>query len=54
MGIAAWERRDFAAAVKHWKRLLAQMTPSGGRHAGLSTAIERAHRCARFGRPSQA
>lgn len=53
-GSAAWERRDFSAAVGYWKRLLQQIPPSDGRHAELSMAIERAQQNAKFELPSTA
>ena len=51
-GSAAWERRDFSAAVGYWKRLLVQIPRSDGRHAELSMAIERAQQNAKFELPS--
>lgn len=53
-GSAAWERRDFSAAVGYWKRLLVQIAPSDGRHAELSMAIERAQQNAKFELPGSA
>lgn len=50
-GSAAWEQRHFAAAARHWKRLLAQMSASDGRYAELTAAIERAERRARLSLP---
>lgn len=48
---AAWERGDFAAAARHWRRLLEQIAPDGARRAELSAAIEAADRRARFALP---
>ena len=50
-GSAAWERRDFATAVKHWKRLLVQIAPTDARHAELTMAIARAQQRAKFALP---
>ena len=50
-GSAAWEAGDFALAVKHWKRLLAQIPEGSPRHLQLSTAIQRAEQRARFALP---
>lgn len=45
-GSAAFERRDFAAAVTHWRHLLPQLPEGSQMHGELSTAIERAERLA--------
>jgi cytochrome c-type biogenesis protein CcmH len=45
-GSAAYERRDFAAAVDYWRRLLPQLAEGTLPHAQLSAAIERAQRLA--------
>ncbi len=50
-GSVAWEQRNFAAAARHWKRLLAQMSASDGRYAELTAAIERAEMRARLSLP---
>ena len=50
-GSAAWEQGDFAAASRHWKRLLEQTAPDDARHAALSAAVEAADRRARFALP---
>jgi cytochrome c-type biogenesis protein CcmH len=50
-GSAAWEQGDFAAAVAHWSRLLAQLPPGTARHQELSSAIARAQQRARFALP---
>ncbi len=49
-GSAAWERRDFAAASHHWRRLL-ELTAGDPRQAELTAAIERAEGLARFSLP---
>jgi cytochrome c-type biogenesis protein CcmH/NrfG len=41
-GSAAYERRDFRAAARHWRALLAQVPAGTPAHVELSTAIERA------------
>jgi cytochrome c-type biogenesis protein CcmH len=51
-GSAAWEQRDFAAASRYWKRLLAQVSADSVRHAELSAAIARADERARFALPA--
>lgn len=45
-GSAAYERRDFAAAVTHWRNLLPQLAEGSQMHGELLTAIERAERLA--------
>lgn len=50
-GSLAWERNDFAAAVRHWSRLLAQIPESDPRHSELYAAIEAAGRRARLALP---
>lgn len=45
-GSAAYERRDFAAAVAHWRHLLPQLPEGSQMHGELTTAIERAQRLA--------
>jgi cytochrome c-type biogenesis protein CcmH/NrfG len=41
-GSAAWERRDFAQAAYHWKRLLDQTPEGSTRHADVTAAVARA------------
>ncbi len=41
-GSAAFEERDFAAAARHWRALLAQLPPESGEHRELAAAIARA------------
>lgn len=41
-GSVAIERGDYALAVRHWRRLLAQLPPGGAQHRELATAIRRA------------
>jgi cytochrome c-type biogenesis protein CcmH/NrfG len=43
-GSAAYERRDFRAAVTHWEQLLPQLAEGTQPHAELSAAIDRARR----------
>ncbi len=43
-GSAAYERRDFAAAADHWRRLLPQLGEGSGARGQLAAAIERAER----------
>ncbi len=43
-GSAAYERRDFRAAVSYWEKLLPQLQSGSQPHAELSSAIERARR----------
>jgi cytochrome c-type biogenesis protein CcmH len=50
-GSAAWEAGDFAAASRHWKRLLAQIPAGSARHVELSAAITRADQRARLSLP---
>ena len=50
-GSAAWERREFTAAARYWKRLLEQLAPGSARHQALSAAIESAEQRARFELP---
>ena len=50
-GSLAWERGDFAAAARHWTRLLARIPSNDPRHVELSAAIEAASRRARFALP---
>jgi cytochrome c-type biogenesis protein CcmH len=45
-GSAAYERRDFAAAVQYWRSLLAQLQAGTQPHGELSAAIERGERLA--------
>ena len=45
-GSAAFERRDFAAAVTYWRQLLPQLPEGSQMHGELTTAIERAERLA--------
>ena len=47
-GSAAWEQRDYAAAVSYWQRLLVQIPGRDPRHAELSQAIEKAQQRARL------
>ena len=51
-GSAAWERGDFASAVTHWTRLLAQIPPGSARHRELAAAIEQAGQRARLTLPA--
>jgi cytochrome c-type biogenesis protein CcmH len=51
-GSAAWEAGEFALAVHHWQRLLAQIPEGNPRHVQLSTAIQAAEKRARFTLPS--
>ncbi len=51
-GSAAWEARDYALAVTHWKRLLATLPEGDGRQVELQAAIDAAARRARFALPS--
>lgn len=51
-GSAAWEKRDFAAAADHWKRLLAQLQAGTARHVELSNAVERAEQRAKLSLPA--
>ncbi len=41
-GSAAFEERDFAAAARHWRALLAQLPPASAEHRELEAAIARA------------
>lgn len=50
-GSAAWEAQDFAAAVRHWKRLLEQIPAASPRHGDLVAAIARAEQRARLALP---
>jgi len=50
-GSAAWEAQDFAAAARHWKRLLEQIPPASPRHGELAAAIARAQQRARLALP---
>lgn len=40
-GSVAYEAGDYALALRHWERLLAQLEPGSGAHADLSAAIAR-------------
>jgi cytochrome c-type biogenesis protein CcmH len=51
-GSAAYERRDFAQAATHWRKLLQQMNEGTTPHRELSTAIERAERLATTSLPA--
>jgi len=50
-GSAAWEAQDFAAAARHWKRLLEQIPAASPRHGELAAAIARAEQRARLALP---
>lgn len=52
-GSAAWEQHDFAAAARHWRRLLGLLTDDPARRGELGAAIERAEQRTRFALPSQ-
>lgn len=41
-GSAAFEERDFAAAARHWRALLAQLPPGSAEHRELAAAVARA------------
>ena len=45
-GSAAFERRDFASAVTHWRRLLPMLDESSGMQPQLQAAIDRAEKLA--------
>lgn len=45
-GSAAYERRDFRAAVRHWQTLHGLLAPGSTEHAQLGSAIARAQRLA--------
>jgi len=51
-GSAAWERGDFASAVTHWTRLLAQIPPGSARHRELAAAIDQAGQRAKLTLPA--
>jgi cytochrome c-type biogenesis protein CcmH len=50
-GSAAYEARDFGAAVAYWRRLLAQLAPGTPEHAQIAAAIERTEQRARLSLP---
>ena len=41
-GSAAFEERDYAAAARHWRTLLAQLPPASAEHRELAAAVARA------------
>ena len=41
-GSAAFEERDYAAAARHWRALLAQLPPASAEHRELAAAVARA------------
>ncbi len=43
-GSAAYEQRDYATAVRHWQRLLAQLPERSSEQRELAAAIARAER----------
>lgn len=45
-GSAAYERRDFAVAADHWRRLLPLLPPGSAQQRDVQSAIERASRLA--------
>ena len=52
-GSAAWEQGDFAAAARHWRRLLGFLGDDAARRVELTAAIERAEQRSRFALPSR-
>jgi cytochrome c-type biogenesis protein CcmH len=50
-GSAAYGRRDFATAARHWRTLLAQLPDGSGERAELERAIGRAEQRARLSLP---
>lgn len=50
-GSAAFERRDFAQAARHWKQLSVQLEPTSDARRALDAAIDRAERLARTSLP---
>ena len=53
-GSAAYEQRDYAAAVRWWSLLLAQLAPGTPPHDELSAALDRARQRAQFALPGEA
>ena len=45
-GSAAYERRDFRAAARHWRSLLQHLPEGTPAHVELAAAVERAERLA--------
>ena len=52
-GSAAYEQRDYAAAVRWWSLLLAQLAPGTPPHDELSAALDRARQRAQFALPGE-
>lgn len=52
-GSSEYERRDYAAALRFWKPLLAAKTPGSQAHAELAAAIARTQRLAATSLPPQ-
>jgi cytochrome c-type biogenesis protein CcmH len=53
-GSAAYERRDFRTAARHWRALLEQFPSGTPAHAELAAAVERAERLATLTLPPPA
>lgn len=51
-GSAAWEAKDFAGAVAHWKRLLERLPAGSLRHGELAAAIRAAEQRAKLALPA--
>lgn len=50
-GAAASDRRDFAAVVEYWGRLLPQLEPGSDEAKSLAAAVDKARELARAGKP---